>query len=98
MTKLLKIDLNNKWVNFRAKNASLTFLVFNSASLLNYYEWPFLQLIEPKVNESIKRKNSKTNHSTLLDSESTYLSSLLILNRVDKEVFVYYFLLPKLYS
>ena len=82
----------------RAKNVSLAFLGIQLSLiiLLNYYEQTLLQLIEHKVNESIKRKNSKTNHSTLLDIESTYLSSLLILNRVNNEVFVYSFLLPKI--
>ena len=84
----------------RAKNVSLAFLGIQLSLIIllnfNYYEQTLLQLIEHKVNESIKRKNSKTSHSTLLDSESTYLSSLLILNRVDNELFVYSFLLPKI--
>ena len=77
----------------RAKNVSLAFLGIQLSLiiLLNYYEQTLLQLIEHKVNESIKRKNSKTNHSTLLDIESTYLSSLLILNRVNNELFCIFF-------
>ena len=70
----------------RAKNVSLAFLGIQLSLiiLLNYYEQTLLQLIEHKVNESIKRKNSKTNHSTLLDIEST----LLNLIRVNNELFV----------